>query len=62
MVQSGKEVNLFAWARANEVRDKIGVRVCYCAVFEECYVRDSRRRAPVRVNACPVPAVPCTGD
>jgi hypothetical protein len=71
MVQAGKEVNLFAWAqapgdprwaRANEVRDKIGVRVCYCSVFEECYVRASERREPVRVNACPLPAVPYRGD
>jgi hypothetical protein len=31
-------------------------------VFEECYVRASERREPVRVNACPLPAVPYRGD
>jgi hypothetical protein len=71
MVPAGKEVNLFAWAeapsdprwaRANEVRDRIGVRVCYCSVFEECYMRDSARREPVRVRECPPPTVPYTGD
>lgn len=70
MVQAGREVNLFAWsqapgdprwARLEEVRDKIGVRVCYCSVFDECYVRGSDRREPVRVKACPIPAVPYTG-
>lgn len=71
MVQAGNELNLFAWAqapgdprwaRANEVRDKIGVRICYCSVFEECYLRDNAHREPVRVGACPVPAVPYAGD
>lgn len=70
MVQAGKEVNLFAWAeapgdprwaRANQLRGNIGVRVCYCSVFEECYVRDRDRREPVPVKACPAAAVPYTG-
>lgn len=35
-------------------------RVCYCSVFDECYVADSRARPqrPERVEKCPVPAVP----
>ena len=70
MVQAGKQLNLFAWpeapgdprwARLGAARDRIGVRVCYCSVFEECYVRDRANREPVRVKACPVPAVPYTG-
>jgi hypothetical protein len=70
MVQSGKAVNLFAWpqalddprwARLNAVRDQIGVRVCYCSVFEECYLRDSAHREPARVKTCAAAAVPYTG-
>lgn len=35
-------------------------RVCYCSVFDECYVADSRARPqrPERVEKCPVPPVP----
>lgn len=71
MVQAGKGLTMFAWAEApedprwtrlQEVRDKIGVRVCYCSVFDECYVRDSAHREPVRIKACAAPAVPYTGD
>jgi hypothetical protein len=70
MLAAGQSVNLFAWpealsdprwARLNEVREKIGLEVCYCSVFDECYVRNSDHREPVRIKACPVPAVPYTG-
>ena len=70
MVQAGKQINLFAWleapgdprwARLAQVRERIGARVCYCSVFEECYLRDSAQREPVRIKACPAPAVPYTG-
>jgi hypothetical protein len=71
MVQAGKSVNLFAWAeppgdprwaRLNALRLKIGLRVCYCSLFEECYLRDSEHREPKTVAACPVVAVPYAGD
>jgi hypothetical protein len=70
MIQAGKDVNLFAWAEASgdprwarleAVRERIGIRVCYCSVFDECYLRDSDHREPVRIKACPAPAVPYTG-
>lgn len=70
MVPAGKQVNLFAWpeaqgdprwARMAEIRDQIGIRVCYCSVFEECYSRDRDRHEPVRVRTCPAPALPYTG-
>jgi hypothetical protein len=38
------------------------VRVCYCSVFDECYVHDSRRTEPGRIESCPVPAVPYTDE
>ena len=65
MIQAGKSLNLFAWAEApadprwarlERVRGEIGVRVCYRSVFDECYLRDSAQREPVRVGACGLPA------
>jgi hypothetical protein len=70
MVPAGKEVNLFAWPEApgdprwrrlEQVRDRIGTRVCYCSVFDECYLRDREHREPQRVRACPEAATPYTG-
>lgn len=70
MLQAGKSVDLFAWpeasgdprwSRLEAVRGEIGVRVCYCSVFDECYVRERERHEPERVKSCPVPAVPYTG-
>jgi len=72
MLQAGKDLALFAWpdasgdprwARLDVARknDKIGVRVCYCSVFDECYLHDSAYREPRRVGACPTPAVAYVG-
>jgi hypothetical protein len=70
MVAAGQSVNLYAWpealgdprwARLNELRAKVGLEVCYCSVFDECYVRDSERREPERARSCPPAAVPYTG-
>jgi len=71
MLQAGKDVALFAWpdapgdprwARLDAARKNknttIGVRVCYCSVFDECYLHDIAYREPRRVGACPTPAVP----
>jgi hypothetical protein len=71
MIQAGKSLNLFAWpeapadprwARLEKFRGEIGVRVCYCSVFDECYLRDRRYREPTRVTVCSAPPVPFTGD
>src|SRR5205807_10517887 len=69
--EAGKDVALFAWpdapgdprwARLDAARKNknttIGVRVCYCSVFDECYLHDIAYREPRRVGACPTPAVP----
>jgi hypothetical protein len=37
---------------------KTQFRVCYCSVFEECWVRNTNDAPPVHVEACPVPAEP----
>lgn len=48
------------WA-ATLLRDAgdLQTRICYCSVFDECYVNDTRaaRPRPVRVDRCPVPVV-----
>jgi hypothetical protein len=70
MIQAGKSLNLFAWpeapgdprwARLEALRDRIGIRVCYCSVFDECYLRDSAHREPKRIESCPPPAVEYIG-
>ena len=40
------------WEAANRERFNIRVRVCYCSVFDECFVRDSAERRPHRVSEC----------
>ena len=42
----------------------IKARICYCSVFDECYVNDTRDRQPrpQRVDACPVPRQPFRDD
>ncbi len=71
MIPAGKSAQLFTWpqppgdprwARLDATRSKVDIRVCYCSVFEECYVHDSSRREPERVEACPVPSVPYNGE
>jgi hypothetical protein len=38
--------------------DRIVTSICYCSVFEECWVNSSSRGSrPKRVAACPIPAV-----
>jgi hypothetical protein len=70
MIRAGESQTLFAWAEApadprwarlEKIRGEIGVRVCYCSVFDDCYRRDSAGREPVQVRACPPSAVPYTG-
>lgn len=65
MLPAGKLVNLFTWPKATDdprwerldvARQDIQVSVCYCSVFEECFVRDSARTEPEVVDACPVPS------
>lgn len=53
------------WASAMlQTIASLNARVCYCSVFDECYVNDTRDRQPrpLRVEACPVPAIPYRDD
>lgn len=42
------------WARVNALPAKVSVKVCYCSVFEECWVADSASNKATKVAACPV--------
>ena len=56
-------VNEPVWQRLNQERMNLSVRVCYCSVFDECWIADlSVSKPPVQrpVEQCPVPAVPYT--
>jgi hypothetical protein len=56
------------WQKFNLERDKITARVCYCSVFDECWVHSvgtglspqdqNKMTHPDRVNSCATPAVP----
>jgi len=44
--------NPIVWDKLNKERFQVRVRVCYCSVFEECWVKDSRVPRPTRVDEC----------
>ncbi|HTC54383.1 MAG TPA: hypothetical protein VK700_20775 [Steroidobacteraceae bacterium] len=78
ILRAGEHVDFFSmtrgpenselWSKLNSQRSKITTRVCYCSVFDQCWVQGSERgllredpkRAihPQRVDSCAVPAVP----
>jgi hypothetical protein len=41
-----------AWDALNKERFSVRVRACYCSVFDECWVMDSKQRRPERVREC----------
>ena len=49
--------NAAIWERLNGERWKISVRSCYCSIFDDCWVLESRLdnslRGPEKVKACP---------
>jgi hypothetical protein len=76
ILRAGEHVDFLALAynKGNEdlfskfdfERDKIKTRVCFCSVFDECWVqmgglgvvKDEELIHPSRVNSCPAPATP----
>jgi hypothetical protein len=50
--------NEAVYKRFGAARDKITYRVCYCSVFNECWLSDGRNLNPPRVKMCPLPDVP----
>lgn len=48
-----KPENSAVWERLNTERWKVVVRACYCSIFDDCWVLDSRKDDPQRVKVCP---------
>jgi hypothetical protein len=53
------------WHALNDARLKMSYRICYCSVFDECWVGSfggikplADQLHPTRVKTCPMPAVP----
>jgi hypothetical protein len=45
--------NSAIWDRMNDERWKVLVRTCYCSIFDDCFVFDSRKNRPDPVKECP---------
>ena len=41
------------WDRLNVERWKVEVKSCYCSIFDDCWVLDSKSSDPSRVDQCP---------
>jgi hypothetical protein len=53
--------NAEVWRRLDDERMRIIPRICYCSVFDECWIADLGITTPVRQTAvarCPKPRVP----
>jgi hypothetical protein len=47
------DANATIWDNLNAERWKIVVRICYCSIFDDCWISDNRKKAPVAVKQCP---------
>jgi hypothetical protein len=45
--------NAAIWDRLDKERWKVVVRSCYCSIFDDCWVTDSRQADPQPVDVCP---------
>lgn len=45
--------NTAVWDRLEVERWKVAIRACYCSVFDDCWVLDSRKADPDPVKNCP---------
>lgn len=50
-----------AYRRFATERGELAVRICYCSVFDDCWVDDWRRAEPVPVAQCPADWVQYSG-
>ena len=70
MIRSGEEADVFSWPLTAQSRpaidrlqaglasNQVNISICYCSVFEDCWVRTDSGRRPVPVKECPIAAVP----
>jgi hypothetical protein len=52
------DANAALWTKLDDARFKFELSVCYCSVFDECWVSDLRSTTQQRVKTCPVDPVP----
>ncbi len=45
--------NEAVWNRLETERWKVAIRTCYCSIFDDCWVLDSRTNDPQSVAVCP---------
>ena len=48
-----KPENAAVWNRLEVERWKVAVRACYCSIFDDCWVLNSRKPDPEPVKVCP---------
>lgn len=70
MIRPGEAVDSFEWPITDANRPTVeklkaalispaaNLSVCYCSVFDDCWVRTDENRLPVAVKECPVASVP----
>ena len=53
-------LGLAVWHRLNEIRDELDLTVCYCSVFDDCWITRARAytQATEPVRSCPSEAEP----
>ena len=53
--------NESVWSRVNDLEmSRVKFRICYCSVFDECWITDLRTLHPEHVQQCPVTKEPFT--
>jgi hypothetical protein len=45
--------NAAIWDRLQDERWKVAIRACYCSIFDDCWVLDTRVADPKQVAVCP---------
>lgn len=52
------DANAALWNKLDEARFKFDMHICYCSVFDECWISDLRSTEQHPVKVCPVDPVP----
>jgi hypothetical protein len=52
--------NAAGWNALDRTRFELRYRICYCSVFDECWVSNLGDLHPTPVDRCPVPKIPFT--
>jgi hypothetical protein len=52
------DANAPLWTRLDDARFKLQLSICYCSVFDECWISDLRSTTQQAVKTCPADPVP----